>query len=284
MIESLRSLSCFEHIETIIPVTSGLSSQCFQVNADDNVFFAKQVSSSNEAKISLLAAQQNISPKVIHHDKHWLITEFIVGQSAELSQLPIDKQISIALKLMSQCHHISAQADELAPSAIIDELINKPHFSSRQGAELFALAQQITAKLSSAQDNVCCHGDVNFSNILIGPENKSWLVDFECACTAPAEFDLAMFVAVNHIDDKKISMIINQYERQLPAIAINVELFNSYLAFAYFINSLWYYNAYQNLNSLALKKLLTQQWHKFIAARSYNNAPQKHLASLLKLE
>ncbi|MCW8832272.1 MAG: phosphotransferase [Colwellia sp.] len=276
MIESLRSLSCFEHIETIVPISAGLSSQCYQVNADKKTFFAKQVANSNEALISLLAAEQNISPTVVYHDKHWLITEYIVGESLALSQTPIHEQASIAITLMVQCHLIPPKATELVPTTVSQALINQAHCSSIQKAELSALAKQLTAQLSNTEHKVCCHGDLNFSNILISQKSNPWLLDFECACTAPAEFDLAMFIAINNIADEKIAMIINQYQRLLPAVNIKMGLFNHYLAFAYFINSLWYFNAHQNRKSEPLKGLFTQQWHKFIAT-----SKNEHAKSLL---
>lgn len=268
MTQQLRTLACFKHIEAISPIVAGLSSQCFQVSADDKCYFAKKTPSVNEVNLSKLTATHKISPQLIYHDQHWLISEFIAGENLATHQCADNDKIRFAVKLMAKCHQIntdSTKITKLNPENIINTLIEQSLFSSHQKAEFLPLARSLLSVLGPAKKLVYCHGDVNFSNVFIDQKNKPWLVDFECACLAPAEYDLAMFIAVNNIDENKISVIIKQYEQRSLSIKIDIKLLYRYLMFSYFINSLWYFRAYQHSNDIALLNLHQKQWQQCIS-------------------
>lgn len=273
MLEQLRALTCFTDIDTIAPITAGLSSRCYQVNADNKVFFAKSTT-TDETEVTLMAAEQGVSPKVIYHDQHWLISQFMTGDNLAQSPKNINANIAIAIKLMTQCHQLNAKPSELSPSAIINDLINNAHFSTQQKHDYLHIAESILPPLNHSSPLACCHGDVNFSNILIDQQQNAWLVDYECVCTAPIEYDLAMFIAVNNIVKGKIPTIIKQYimeqniseqDKKHSLAIIEPALLQHYLMFCYFINGLWYFNQYHNdsLNSKKLLSLAKQQWQSF---------------------
>lgn len=258
MLQALHALTCFNQVKTIVPIAAGLSSHCYQVNADNKAFFAKQIVSANEVTISLQAAKKNISPNVIYHDQQWLINEFIVGENLALAQQPTNQNISMALELMAQCHQLTATPTPLDPKSITDELINRDFFSNKQKVALLHTAQQLISQLVSSKNLVCCHGDLNFSNILVGSK-KAYLVDFECARSAPAEYDLAMFIAVNNINKNQVSTIIAHYINYAD-IAIDLPLLHHFLRFCYFINGLWYSHAYHQTKLDKFALLAQQQW------------------------
>jgi len=264
----LSALPCFSSVTAIESIGAGLSSQCYRVNADNKSFFAKKIVCIKEANINKLAAEQGLSPAVIYHDTNWLITEFIVGENLALNSLNSNAKLSIAIKLMAQCHQIKVDIPKIAPNTIANELIEKSAFSHAKKINLLHTANQLTEHLANRNINtktkntVCCHGDLNFSNILKDNSNKAWLIDYECACTAPAEFDLAMFVAINVIDKNEVSAIIELYQQQ-SAIKINHQLLACYQLFCYFINGLWYFNAGNKQNKVELDLLAKQQWTNF---------------------
>lgn len=272
MKRSLHALSCFNHIEHISEIASGLSQQCLKINADNKVYFAKTISGDTETQIALSTAKQRLSPAVFYHDRQWLITDFIEGGNLAQSAIGPAAKINHAMKLMAQCHQFNIKPAELTPSAIIDDLITKTRYSTQQKKELYRFADSILPPLSYPQKLVCCHGDLNFSNVLIDQNENTWLVDYECACTAPTEFDLAMFIAVNNITETKISMITEQYEHQCPSTKINRKLLYHYLAFSYFINSLWYSCAYQSRSDIKLLHLHQGQWQKFMSLMGNDDA------------
>ena len=272
MIPSLSSLPCFTEIDLIDPIITGLSSLCYRVHADNKIFFAKQTT-INESIFCLLSAEQNISPSVIYHDQYWLITSFIEGENLSLSQQSIHNKIACAIQLMTQYHKLSTKTLLLEPTlplqprTLVYELIDNIYITTKklieiptlQKSTLNIIANHILELIPPPANKVCCHGDVNFSNILISPEEHAYLVDYECACIAPAEYDLAMFIAVNNLSNKHILPITQQYSAHV-LVDINLPLLKHYLTYCYFINGLWYINAYQKSALSSFIHLAKQQW------------------------
>jgi len=256
---ALHTLTCFKHIETIEPITAGLSSHCYKINADKKYYFVKQLTTKNEAIVGLSAASNSIGPAVVYHDQHWLVTEYIDGINLTLSSHSLDQKIKIACQLMAKCHQLTAKPLELSPKKISHDLIRNSHFSSQQQITLLHLANQLIPRLKSTNKMVCCHGDLNFSNLLIDKTENAYLVDFECACIASAEYDLAMFIAVNVLTKKQASMIIDQYQ-YYSSIKIDLSLVDAFLSFCYILNGLWYAQAYNNTKDSKFSYLAKQQW------------------------
>lgn len=261
MFEQLNTLNCFTTITAIEEVNTGLSNQCFKVIADGNAFFAKKIASTHEASINILANKQGISPEVYYHDNHWLINPFIDGKNLALTQQPLKQKIAVAIKLMRACHQIRNQAAPLIPLDIINEQVYQPHFSNKQQEGLMQLAIDLTKPLTDSKNTVCCHGDLNFSNVLITANNGDFLVDFECACSAPIEYDLAMFIAVNNINNDDIALVIQCYQQEYSS-PVNHQLLNAFLSFCYVINGLWYFNRFQICHQLTYKLLAKQQFNR----------------------
>lgn len=276
----LNTLACFKHINAIEPINKGLSSQCYLVKADNKKFFAKQITSTIEPIVSLLTAKNNLSPSVVYYDKYWLVTKFIEGKNlVESEQLTIEKS-TIAIRLMVQYHQLLAKQNKhipkvaLNPKAVITDLIDKVYVSTteislkltQQKTELIMLANQILSALSNPTNVVYCHGDINFSNIILSTKKQAYLIDYECSCFAPVEYDLAMFIAVNNIPKKFIPNIAQLYKTySFSNIDINLSSLNHYLQFCYFINSLWYISAFRTSGLPTLTFLAEQQWQKIHA-------------------
>lgn len=280
MKHALSLLPCFNQIESISTITSGLSQHCFKVNADNNVYFAKTINDNTETSVTAYAGKSGLSPNITYHDQDWLICRFIKADNLTQSALPIDDKIYYALTLMVKCHQLSVKPPELSPKGIINSLLNNSHYSTLQKTTLLALADLIIVPINNNKNGVCCHGDLNFSNVLINVEQRTWLVDYECACTAPIEYDLAMCIAVNGLTDKT-SIIIEQYQIY-SSVKIDLLLLNAYLLFCSFINALWYCNTYHEKaqpeecmseNKLALLKHAQQQWSAFQSLLKTNDSP-----------
>jgi len=280
MKNSLYALTCFNHIENISMITSGLSQACYKVNADNKVYFAKTLHGETETNIALKAAEQGFCPAIFYHDKNWLVTTFI--DSETLASTTVDnekdqvKKINLALQLMSKCHQLNIKPyplilEQLIPEQLITELIDQSSCSSNKKGELLHLAELILAPLNTTTNLVCCHGDLNFSNVLIDQRKKTWLVDYECACLAPAEYDLAMFIAINNIEKGGVSSIIKFYQQQ-HTVTVDRQLLDSYQLYCYLINALWYSNACTNIKyhndnkkkhtKKKLSTLAMQQWRQ----------------------
>ncbi|MDO6486244.1 phosphotransferase [Colwellia sp. 6_MG-2023] len=272
MLPPLSTLACFKTVDAIVPITAGLSSQCYQVFADNKCFFAKQVTTTDEPLVNIYAASKNISPSVIYHDNHWLITEFIAGDNLSLAQETLDKKIMLATKLMAQCHQLKVNVNKQVPENVIGSFMNEQaflaqQFSTQQQNALLRCSKDIITSLNATADTtskghtnlVCCHGDINFSNIVLSLDQTAYLVDYECVCLAPAEYDLAMLVAVNNLNEDKLSLVIKLYQKHIHG-DINQTRVKDYLQFCYFINGLWYAQAYNKSNLEQFVHLAKQQW------------------------
>lgn len=276
MESQLRSLPCFTQIHSVSSVSSGLSQQSFKINADNKSFFAKTINNNTEIPTTICANQFNLAPKVFYYADNWLISEFVDTDNLALSALNIETKITHAIRLMTKCHQLPTKPIKLITSDIIDALITKAHYSPAQQEILLQFSQLLSASISTPNNAVCCHGDLNFSNILINQAQETWLIDYECACHAPKEYDLAMFIAVNGLAIEKIIMIVEQYEGQ-SSVTVDLILLNNYLLFSYFINALWYFNTYKDTLDIENKKILLiqakTQWFRLQSALKASNLP-----------
>lgn len=276
MRESLWALPCFTQVDDISTISIGLSQSCFKVNADNKVYFAKTVTDNIEVSIAICASKSGLSPEVIYHNQDWLICNFIDSKNLAHSTIDTDKKIKHAIKLMVQCHQLKIKPVELSGVAICNALIKNEHYSPSQQIALLQLSELILVPLSNNMSGVCCHGDLNFSNVLMNQVQSTWLVDYECAYTAPIEYDLAMLIAVNNLANDKVTIIIEQYEMQ-SSVKVDSQLLNHYLLFCYFINALWYFNAYHkntnNEDNQALLKNTKKQWYAFQSSLKPDASP-----------
>ena len=300
LINSLKSLPCFDKIKAISLLANGLSQTSLKVTTASQVFFAKSLNdetASTETSCALLLARkgteldakQHLSPPVIYHDQQWLVTEFINGNTLAESQLNNEVKTSAALALMAKLHQL--------PTAVAKQSINQLNttLSAKRlltnPAALLAkqspFLDKVTKSLSTAitrlimaatSPSVLCHGDINFTNILLDDKKNSWLIDFECAHLAPVEFGLAMFIAVNNIANHRIAEIVNDYGKLVPTYQPNTELLDYYILYSLYITGLWYFD---NINELATDNLMytlaIEQWSAF------DSFANEHSISLPKL-
>ena len=315
LINSLKSLPCFDEIKAISLLANGLSQTSLKVTTASQVFFAKKLNgetSSTEVSCALLCAnystkqasgaesKYHLSPQVLYHDHQWLVTEFVNGTALADSDVKNDIKISTALTLMAELHQL--------PTAVANQSINqlKPTLSAKRlltnPAALLAnqspFLDKVTKSLSTTiatlimaanSPSVLCHGDINFTNILLDKEQKSWLIDFECAHLAPVEFDLAMFIAVNNIADDKIAEIVNDYGKLVahlvPRYRPNSKLLNYYILYSFYINGLWYFD---NINELVADNLMyalgIEQWSAFDRFANEHSIVIPKLMSIINVE
>lgn len=312
-------LPCFtqHQIDSIRVINLGLSQPCFEVKYDDKYYFAKYlVASSIEPLASHLAASHGLSPKQVYLGHNWLISEFIAGEGLEQCLQTEDEKLVVLLALLARCHRIPYDITDhnyyLAPkvaqnstnhstqhslpkldiAAIIWQLWQNTTLSVSQTQVLEPLLNLLQQNLTNVMGKmpiikaVFCHGDANFSNVIQGESkiknagNLYQLIDFECACIAPIEYDLAMLMAVNSIASSKIAMIKRGYQQALISLnqakkpreivdnlttklevvaSISPCLVTCYLDLSLLINGLWYLSQYQSRQQLKYKTLAIKQ-------------------------
>ena len=122
-------------------------------------------------------------------------------------------------------------------------------------------------KINIGRPLVVCHGDVNFSNVIFG--KNTYLVDFECACKAEAEYDLAMMIAINLLNKSQQSTLLTTYEIN-NSIKPCYDRLSSYLPYCYLINGLWYLLKYREEGHSKYYQLAQKQFSAFDFLCSYN--------------
>ena len=290
LINSLKILPCFDEIKAISLLANGLSQTSLKVTTTAQLYFAKKLNAetaSTEVSCAQLCARfatklasgqesdHHLSPQVIYHDHQWLVTEFINGIALADSHLKNNIKISIALALMAKLHQLPTAVakqsiNQLNTTLSVKRLlVNPAPFISKHSHFLDkvikSLSTTITNLIMAAKSpSVLCHGDINFTNILLDEQQKSWLIDFECTHLAPVEFDLAMFIAVNNIAEYKIADIVNDYGKLVPTYEDNIQLLNHYILYSFYINGLWYFD---NIDELGAGNLMydlgIEQWSAF---------------------
>lgn len=310
LINSLKSLPCFDEIKDIRLLANGLSQTSLKVTTATQLYFAKKLkteTASIEVSCAQLCARlgaqlasgqkskPHLSPPVIYHDQQWLVTEFINGIALADSHLKNDIRISTALALMAQLHQLPTavakqSVNKLNTTLSVKRLLTNPAPLLVKHSQFLekvtkSLSTTITSLIMAAKcPSVLCHGDINFTNILVDDEQNSWLIDFECAHLAPVEFDLAMFIAVNNIANHHINAIVNNYAKLVASYQPNGKLLNHYILYSFYINGLWYFD---NINELAADKLMyalgIEQWSAFDSFASEHSITVPKLMSIINV-
>jgi thiamine kinase-like enzyme len=271
--EEIKALSCFvNHNCRIEPLTGGESHACFKVTFSQNSLeevscFVKSLAGHQETAIAeiasnLLAAEAGLAPAIIYHSPLWLVCEFIIGDSlanfinGNLAHVSINK-IMVAMNLMVKTHQLKPSENHqiLDIERLLVRQKNQQHVTSLQHVALNITISKIVPLQAEHIDLVLCHGDINYENIRLSDsfkENysleKTWLVDYECSYLAEAEYDIAMFIAVNELCVEDIDTVINSYNQYSTVevkVSINIDKakVRTYLACCYLINGLWYFEA-----------------------------------------
>ncbi len=318
----LCQLPCFNQLEVnnISVIAAGLSQPCFHIQYQHKNYFAKYLAANSvEPLASEFAAREGISPQLIYVAENWLVTEFIVGEGLDTSVQSEAEKLAILLKLIAHCHCIThhnvdhhrylssaikstakpKSLPKLDISSTIEQLQLQVQINSSQQHTLNELSALLLKNLAQSEQatanttQVFCHGDANFSNVIkanndiTNQTGRYQLVDFECACIAPIEYDLAMLMAVNNLELSKFVWIKSEYECQLlhitkskkvPEIVDNVADYNTrlnklslklvtrYYDLSLLINCLWYLSQFQS-RKLANYKILAIQQFKILKSR-----------------
>jgi thiamine kinase-like enzyme len=285
---TLKSLPCFSAIVEISLLADGMSHTCFKVTTPEQVLLAKKLNQDTaitEVFSALTCSNRGLSPNVIYHDNEWLVTIFIAGTSLTQSGLNSAEKISTALSMMVKLHQLPLpKNDQSFPTLNTTESVNRlftnpVSFNKHERLNLISVTETLTNDINAQialcdTPSVICHGDLNFTNILIestitnkdgiNHRQKPWLIDFECTHLAPVEFDLAMFVAVNNFTHQQLSEIVTSYSKLAPNYRVNYKLLTCYILYSYFINGLWYLDNVNHSKADAdFRTLAIEQWSTF---------------------
>lgn len=269
----LDLLPCFINIERISVIEQGYSHQSFKVIDQNKDYFVKRLSNfQNDEQNNLeveISLRLTITPTLIFASGHWQVYQYINGQSLLLTTLSLKNKINICLDAMVICHQeLSPLSNKLKlatlnPKKVISEL--SISLSVQQQLLISRIADKLCTHLLISPVTFC-HGDINFSNIII--DDRAWLVDFECRCLADAEFDIAMMIAINELDYAPSNIIVEQcisryHLKGNNKLELSKNLIMRYLGFCYLINGLWYKEQSGNMSSNLFKSKANKQFEYF---------------------
>lgn len=261
--EEIKTLPCFaQGYCNVTPIIGGESHVCFKVDLSkdgtETSYFVKslaghQETAKAEVAVNLLAAEAGLAPTIAYHSPLWLVCEYIHGESlerfsVEKASLTSHDKIMITMNLMSKVHQLKHPNNHpvLAINELLLNLAGDIKATHLQQAFVNEVIEKIMPLQLTSDNLVLCHGDVNYENIRLSDSfnkdhllEKTWLVDFECSCLAEAEYDIAMFIAINALNAEDVEVVIKRYQ-QYTKIRVDDAKVRTYLACCYLINGLWY--------------------------------------------
>jgi len=311
----LQSLRCFSSSSVVTIITEGSSRYNFKVVEQGTSYFVKYIAEQNInvkclVEINKAAFRQGLAPNVIYYDSDWFVTEFLSGESIYRRDLTAEEKLFYCLGAIAKFSQLSITIPQLNIKEVTDNLIDKLYHLNAVTDHQYSKFTLISDKLNRIiQPGITpCHGDVNFSNVFLVDNanilknvntstistNESLkfakatpvLIDFECACLADTEYDIAMCLAVNeltisdfakiqfnrHFSDSSTYTMLSSYLKD----DLDSLLVTRYLCFSYFINGLWYLEQFHltsdtNFEKLAKRQFLLFDSMKFIQTPSLSN-------------
>ncbi len=207
----------------------------------------------------------NVTACIVYADENCLVMEYLDGITLAKAAIEIERKQHVAIKTVSKFHstNIATLAvknqHDLAPTLDLKQLIssllqplNVEHFFNPYQQQTLEKLQNNLIDFEGELDRAeytLCHGDLNYSNIMIDENHKTWLIDFECALFAPREYDIAMFIAINELSVELLPLIISQYD-QNTSLSLNRSLVLQFLPYCYLINALWFLGQVDEVTNL----------------------------------
>ncbi|MBB6542298.1 phosphotransferase [Thalassotalea piscium] len=276
--ETLQNLVFFKdkHISNVIPIATGYSQDTFAVYCDKNdVYFAKYFDSENthfaaiEKEVLHLTTDNPSTLKLLYHDVHWLVTPYLKGGNLANKVMAIDKKVTLTIEAMLSFQTTLIDSKLISPlnfSSILSFFTHRINLSASQKVLLKSIL--IDELLIDNASYVLCHGDLNFTNVLITETQRvnPTLIDFECCCYAEIEYDLGMMIAINNlVKSTDLQVTLTNIEAYLTTklISINKQRVTRYLLKSLLINGLWYLDKYN--------VTMDKQW-LYLAFEQFNQA------------
>ncbi|WP_286271003.1 phosphotransferase [Thalassotalea hakodatensis] len=256
VLADIKQLSCFASLSCDIDfLDQGLSSNNVKVTTFDPQqqvtaqYFVKWFSGAEQAArgevaIARLAMQYGLAPMVIYSSEEYLVTDFVQGETLQSILLKQPSQLSSAVEqtvsLVAQLHQLPASnmVEPFDILALLSSLKADCHFNSAHLNDVNHVIAQLPA-IERSITPVICHGDANFSNVLVDDTDRHWLIDFECSIFTDAEFDIAMCIAINQLNDNAVSTMLQTYQ-QCSGKRLSSQLVNTYIPYCALINALWF--------------------------------------------
>ena len=220
---------------TAEPLGGGLTNANFLVRHGNERFVVRigddipqhQVMRFNERAASFAAHAAGLSPKVVHHERGVLVTEFIDGRTLKPEEMGAEATLRRIAALVRKCHsemilHLRGPALMFWPFHVLrDYAATLREGKSRWTPELARLsdaAGRLEATIG-AIDLAFCHNDLLAGNLLDDGE-RLWLIDWDYAGFNSPLFDLANLASNNGFAEADERRLLAHYFGGEPDLAI----------------------------------------------------------------
>ena len=184
-------------------IDAGVTNQVFSVFEDQAPKFIVRMYGNNldalidreyENKLLLYLNQYEIGPKIVFDNEEYRIETFIDGDT-DLLPSSYQKQLAKELRRFHEIPLLDHNKNFWVRLNGWMEISNPPHQKEFQLLADYLQNDKNTRskinKNSYLNEIVLGHGDLCLDNIMIAPEFKINLIDFEYSCNMPRAFDLA---------------------------------------------------------------------------------------------
>lgn len=247
-IAALQAIKFLQPILAIEPIESGLSHYCFKVTAHSNTYFVKvyktatNTSFTEQIKIEQLTGDQGLSPKVIDYCPlgSYCVYQYFAGKTLFESAVSNNDKNTMVVDLLVTCHAIQHKPIPLDIKQSIKNLLPRLKLADITKSKIIDNVNTCLQALAlSKGELVLCHGDLNYSNVLIA-DNKLVIVDWEYGCLAEKEYDIAMMLAINNVPADLYNSIVEQYNLKAQSTPAKLSKVMQYLTLCELLNALWF--------------------------------------------
>ncbi|MEW6997042.1 phosphotransferase [Colwelliaceae bacterium BS250] len=273
-LKRLHNIDCIQPIETVEPLVGGLSHHCFKVTSLQQMYFVKlfstnqslsgycntshcQVNPAHHLTIQHAAYLKGFSAKIIEADElgSYMVCEYIDGVTLLNSTANDTTKLKSLANILAKCHQLDAAVAPLDLLSVVESLIVKCPLTQADKQKIITrFNTQLKQVTVNVGDLVLCHGDVNFSNIILKGED-SFLIDWEYCCLAEAEYDIAMAISINKLSTNQ-QLIFLEYCHNSYSVNVkpsfSTDKVHMYLALCNIINALWFEQQPANVEGCSL--------------------------------
>ena len=167
-----------------------------------------------EAAVTLVAARRGIGPNTMCEIPAFgtVICDFLEARTATAEDLRVPDTLRSVAELISNLHTCDAVPHDFPIFTIITQHAHDAAARGRSHSavpEILNVVEKVhrTYRRSELTDTLC-HNDLLPANVLIGPDDRVWLIDYEYAGMNAALFDLANLSVNAGLDDDADELLL----------------------------------------------------------------------------
>lgn len=225
--EILKSLDVFK--DTSIEISAlkgGLTNDNYLVKTPNKKYVARFAPENTkllglDRKIEknnyTIASVDNIGPKILGEFEKYslLIVEYIEGETMNFNLCRENENIIKVGKLFSELSKLSGFLGEKKPLDQAEQYLKEVDSRNAWKPEnldwYFETVRKNLETLTPSTNSVPCHRDIMLENLILTPDGKIKLIDWEFSANSDWRYDLAMYSVKAELDAEKEKLLLLSY-------------------------------------------------------------------------